>query len=106
MDMPGVVQAFFDADRRNHAEALAATFAVGAVVEDEGARHQGEVAIRDWWMEAKRKAQYIAVPIETRLDGSSAFVRAEVSGEFPGSPVTLTYAFTIENGMIARLEIR
>ena len=36
MDMPGIVNTYFDADRRNDADALLKTFAVEAVVEDEG----------------------------------------------------------------------
>lgn len=106
MNMPDIVEAFFDADSRNDADSLSQTFSSDAVVEDEGARHQGKDAIRRWWVAAKEAAQYIADPIETTGVGDTVFVRAKISGQFPGSPVKLNYSFTIEDGEITRLEIR
>lgn len=106
MDMPDVVNMYFDADSRNDTDALSEAFAPEAVVEDEGARHQGVVAIVKWWVAAKQAAQYVAEPLESTVDGDKALVRAKVSGQFPGSPVTLAYSFTIKDGRIARLEIR
>lgn len=106
MNMPGIVNMYFEADRRNDADALLATFAVEAVVEDEGARHQGVAAIREWWVAAKKAAQYVAEPMEATVEGDRALVRAKVSGQFPGSPVMLTHAFTIKDDRIVGLEIR
>jgi hypothetical protein len=106
MDMPGIVNLYFEADRRNDADALLEAFAVEAVVKDEGARHKGIAAIRDWWMAAKGTAQYVAEPMETTVEDGRTLVRARVSGQFPGSPVTLAYAFTIKDDRIVDLEIR
>jgi len=106
MDMPPIVDMYFDADSRNDADALLLTLAVDAVVEDENARHQGAVAIREWWLAAKKATQYLADPLESTVDGGKALVRARVSGQFPGSPVMLTHAFTIKDDRIVRLEIR
>lgn len=106
MDMPGIVNMYFDADSRNDADALSKTFAVEAVVEDEGARHHGVSAIREWWIAAKKAAQYVAEPFETTVDGDSALVHAKVSGQFPGSPVTVAYSFVIKDDKILRLEIQ
>ena len=106
MDMPRVVNSYFDADRRNDTDALLEAFAVGAVVKDEGARHEGLAAIRDWWMAAKTATAYIAEPMEFTPDRDGTFVRARVSGDFTGSPVTLAYAFTIINDHIVTLEIK
>lgn len=106
MNMPDVVKAFFEADRRNGPDLVARTFAVDVVVVDEGAFHQGGAAVRDWWAEAKRKTQYIAEPLDATVDGDRSFVRAKVSGQFPGSPVTLSYTFAITNDKIAKVEIR
>lgn len=106
MNMPDAVKAFFEADHRNDADSVAKTFAVDAVVVDEDAFHQGRSAIRDWWAEAKRKTQYVAEPLDATVNGNRSFVRAKVSGQFPGSPVTLSYAFATTNDKIAKLEIR
>jgi ketosteroid isomerase-like protein len=105
MDMPDVVKDYFDADRCNDANALSNTFSLDAIVEDEGARRQGVIEIRKWWLAAKKGADYTAEPLETTIDGNLVSVRAEVSGEFPGSPVTLAYAFTINDDKIVRLEM-
>ncbi|NZD49439.1 nuclear transport factor 2 family protein [Rhizobium leguminosarum] len=105
MDMPGIIDTYFEADRRNDADALLDAFAVEAVVEDEGSRHQGVAAIRVWWVAANKAAQYVAEPLECTVDGDKALLRAKVSGQFPGSPVMLTHAFTIKDDRIVRLEI-
>lgn len=105
MDMPHPVYMYFDADSRNDVDALLKTLAADAVVEDENAHHQGSDAIREWWMKAKKATQYVAEPIEVRVDGNKAVVRASVSGQFRGSPVMLTHAFTLKEDRIVRLEI-
>jgi hypothetical protein len=106
MDMPSIVNMYFDADSRNDADALLKTFGVEAVVEDENARHHGIAAIREWWLAAKMATQYCVEPLETAVDSDKALVWARVSGQFPGSPVMLTHAFTIKDDRIVRLEIR
>ncbi|MBY3081059.1 nuclear transport factor 2 family protein [Rhizobium laguerreae] len=105
MNMPNIVRVYFDADGRNDADTLTAAFCEQGVVVDEGTRHEGRDAIRSWWVAAKQKCQYVTDPIEAAGDDSSIWVRARVSGQFPGSPVTLDYAFTTENGKINQLEI-
>ncbi|MBA4204654.1 MAG: ketosteroid isomerase [Polymorphum sp.] len=105
MEMPLIVKAFFDADSRNDADALSGAFAADAVVQDEGARHQGTAAIRSWWSAAKAASQFVAEPLEATSGDGKALVRARVSGQFPGSPLILSYAFTLRDGEIAALEI-
>jgi len=106
MDMPDIVRAYFDADRHNDTDALAAAFSADAVVDDEGARHEGVRAIRSWWMAAKDKYHHVAEPIETTGASDQVSVRAELSGEFPNSPATLDFSFTLKDGKIIALEIR
>jgi hypothetical protein len=106
MDMPSIVNMYFVADSRNDVDALLKTLAVEAVVEDENVRHQGIIAVREWWLAAKKATQYRAEPVESTVGGDKALVRARVSGQFPGSPVMLTHAFTIKDDRIVRLEIR
>lgn len=106
MDMPRVVQEYFAADSRNDADALLNTFSAEAVVEDEHTRHRGYVAIRKWWMAAKEASHFVAEPLESAVDGDNVSVRARVTGQFPGSPVTLTHTFTVEGEKIVRLEIK
>lgn len=105
MDLPNCIAAYFEADSRNDVEALMATLSPEAVVEDERRRHNGTEAIRDWWIEAKRKTPHVNAPIDATTTGDVTRVRARVSGDFPGSPVTLLFTFTVINDAIARLEI-
>jgi hypothetical protein len=46
MQLPSGVKAYFEADKGDDADALAQVFSGEAVVEDEGARHEGVDAIR------------------------------------------------------------
>lgn len=105
MDLPNCIKAYFEADRRNDAEALMATLSPEAIVGDERQRHDGLDAIRAWWIEAKRKTPHVNVPIDATTIGDVTQVRTRVSGDFPGSPVTLLFTFTVSNGAITRLEI-
>lgn len=105
MQLPPAIGVYFDADQHKNEAALVVAFAEGATVRDEGAEHAGPEAIRDWWRAAKAKYRHVAQPLEaTQTDGRTV-VRARVTGEFPGSPATLTFAFTLKGDRIARLEI-
>jgi ketosteroid isomerase-like protein len=105
MNIPPSVSAYFAADSHADPDALAAAFAEGAVVLDEGGRHQGREAIRKWWIAAKEASQHVTEPVAATTEGDVVAVRAIVSGTFPGSPVTLLFRFTIESDEIIRLEI-
>ncbi|MDQ0512118.1 hypothetical protein QOZ99_003020 [Angulomicrobium amanitiforme] len=103
--MPKIVKAYFDAEHRNDPDALAGVFSTEAIVKDEGAVHRGPRAIRDWWVAAKERTHHVTAPIELAGSDDKVSVRARVSGDFPNSPVTLEFAFTIEQGKIVELEI-
>lgn len=105
MDMPESVKAYFDAERRNDADALAAVFSTNAIVKDEGAVHVGPRAIRRWWVAAKEKTHHVTAPIDLTGSGEKVSVCALVTGDFPNSPATLDFAFTIKQGKIVELEI-
>ncbi|MBL27285.1 MAG: ketosteroid isomerase [Rhodospirillaceae bacterium] len=106
MEMPKVISAYFEADRRNDADALVALFSADAVVEDERACHQGVHEIRKWWVSAKEQTHHVNEPIETTAADDRIRVRAKVSGDFPNSPVVLEFFFTIKSNKIVALEIR
>ncbi|MEI2416080.1 nuclear transport factor 2 family protein [Orrella sp. JC864] len=105
MEMPPVVQAYFQADKGSDDQALAQAFAADAVVRDEGIPHEGAAAIRAWWLAAKEKYGHVAEPQESRSAHGKIHIRARVTGRFPGSPAMLDFVFTLEGGRIARLEI-
>ncbi|MFZ5782574.1 MAG: hypothetical protein ACOY4R_20435 [Pseudomonadota bacterium] len=73
---------------------------------DEGGRHVGVAAIRQWWSAAKEKYRHVAVPRDVRRQDGRIVVRARVSGDFPGSPVELDFSFELAEEKIRALEIR
>lgn len=106
MTLPHCIDAFFQADSRDDREAVIGTFSRHAVVADERRHHVGTAAIRDWWTEAKMNTPHVNQPLDTATEGEVTRVRVRVSGDFPGSPVVLQFAFTVGGDEIERLEIR
>ncbi|MEA9393638.1 nuclear transport factor 2 family protein [Acerihabitans sp. TG2] len=102
MKMPSAVQAFFEA---KDLDVVANIFTLNAVVKDEGKRYNGRHAIRQWRVAATQKYQYISEPFEVALRGDTVMVRANVTGDFPGSPVVLGYIFHLAEENIDGLEI-
>lgn len=105
MQLPQTIQSYFAADRKNNCEALLECFAPDATVHDEGRTHSGRYAIGSWWEHSKAKYRHTAEPFEAVTDQHGAKVLARVTGEFPGSPANLTYAFRLSDEKIVALEI-
>jgi hypothetical protein len=99
------VQAYFDADKQNDGRAPLHVFAPDATVTDDGHTQTGHQAIDAWWRDVKAKYQAVAEPLEVEAEDDTLKVRAKATGQFPGSPVTLTFLFTIKDHQIAALEI-
>lgn len=102
--LPGPIAAYFAADQ-NDGDAVATRFTENAIVIDERQTHVGRDAIRRWKAEASAKFSYIVDPFAISEEGGQTVVTGHVSGNFPGSPVDLRYAFVLEGDQIARLEI-
>ena len=102
---PQPIAEYFAAQNAHDIDAMLASFGADALVIDEGKDRRGLAAIRVWIEETTRKYRpSVAVlsSVETAA-GTTATVR--VSGTFPGSPIDITYRFTLKDGKIARLEI-
>jgi len=95
---------YFDLAPRPDSDAYFAQFADDAVVEDEGQAHRGIAAIRAWRAQVPRVA-YTVRHVKAASIGHDAAVG--IAGDFPGSPVTLTFHFQFAaNGRITALTIR
>lgn len=105
MQMPPPIRTYFTARAPQDGDALAAAFASDAVVHDEGRDHHGPRQIRDWWLAAKAKYRHHAEPIDMTLGDGRTIVRATVTGDFPGSPAVLRFAFALSDDRITALEI-
>ena len=105
IELPPPIAAYFTADRKGDAQALAQCFAPGAVVIDEGNTYEGREAIRDWIAHASTEFSYTVEPFALTKDDGRIVVTSHLVGNFPGSPVDLRYRFIIESKHIAQLEI-
>jgi len=104
LDLPEPIAAYFDADRRD-GKAVARCFTAEGVVKDERKTHAGGAAIEAWKNAASAEFAYVAEPIALEKQDREIIVSGRVTGSFPGSPTILRYAFVLERGKIASLEI-
>ena len=104
-NLPETLLRYFTAVNAHDIDRMIALFADGAIVHDEGRKHCGLAAIRNWMQETIEKYDYTVAPTAFAEQSGKPIVTGLVSGNFPGSPVSLQYAFILQGGRIARLEI-
>lgn len=104
VSLPGPVAGYFTADAEGGAS-VAGWFTADGVVIDENRAHRGHAAIARWKTRASERYRYASAPVAVEDRGDRLVVTARVTGDFPGSPVDLRYAFTLSGNAIARLEI-
>lgn len=102
--LPKPIADYFAADASD-GRAIASCFTPDAVVVDERQTHKGREAIARWKAETSAKYDYLADPLAIVDKGDRVVITAHLTGNFPGSPVDLRYAFRVEADKIARLEI-
>jgi ketosteroid isomerase-like protein len=100
-----LLAAYFAAMNRQDVNAMLEAFASDAVVKDEGETRRGRAAVRAWIEDTTRKYSPSFEVGEVLDEGASTVVLGDVSGAFPGSPIRLRYAFTLDSARISRLEI-
>lgn len=105
IDLPGVIEAYFKADKKGNAQAISECFTQDAVVVDEGNTYTGRGAIRQWMANASTNYTYTVEPFALVEEGGRTVVTSHLVGNFPGSPVDLRYVFVLKDGIIAELEI-
>jgi len=104
LTLPGPIAAYFQIDA--HAgETITHCFTEHARVRDEGRTHSGHAAIKAWKLQASTQYSYTSEPIGVEETDGGYVVTSRVTGNFPGSPVDLRFAFQLERGKIAILEI-
>lgn len=104
LSLPKPIADYFAADATD-GTAVAKCFTADAVVIDEKQTHRGREAIARWKTEASAKYDYDSEPVAIDDQDDRIIVTAHLTGNFPGSPVDLRYAFTLAGNEIARLEI-
>jgi hypothetical protein len=103
--LPPIVRRFLEAANRRDASLAAACFAPAATVRDEGRDYEGREAIYRWIAATVRRYLPTFVPLKSFASDDVVRVQMAVSGEFPGSPVTLDYELRVQHGKISALTI-
>ena len=103
LTLPEPIAAYFAAE--HNPEALAHCFTAQAVMKDDGHTYTGINAIKAFMAAASAKYRATSVPFALEREDGVQVVRAKVTGNFPLSPINLTYRFRLERGLIASLEI-
>lgn len=103
-DPTELVDRYFRLAPQRDSGAYLAQFAPDAIAEDEGHEYHGIEAIRAWRSEVPVVSYTVG---EVAVADGEHVARAEIVGDFPGSPVTLTFGFTFtDDGHIKALAIR
>lgn len=104
LTLPEPIAAYFAAEHKP--EALARCFTAQAVMKDDGHTYTGVDAIKAFMAEASARYSATTVPFALEREDGLQVVQAKVTGNFPGSPIDLSYRFRLERGLIAALEIK
>lgn len=103
MNLPKVITDLVQAQNSSNSTAYANCFTETAVVFDEGKTHNGKKEIKTWIEKANKVYQVKMIPINYSATGQT--LEAEISGNFPGSPLVLTYHYEFKDELIQSLEI-
>ena len=106
LKLPKAIAAFVRAGNSGDLDSMSECFAPGATVRDEGHFYEGLPAIKAWTARAKKKYKHTVTPLEIETHDGTATLKARLTGEFPGSPVTTNFHFALVNGQITALQIR
>ena len=103
MNLPNVISNLTEAQNNFDSLTYANCFSENAVVFDEGKTHNGKTEIQQWIQKANEEYQAVMKPVE--YSEKEETLKAEVSGNFPGSPLVLAYHFKLNEGLIESLKI-
>ncbi len=103
MNLPKVIADLAEAQHNFDGESYANCFSEAAIVFDEGKNHKGRKEIQQWITKANEEFQTVMKPLE--YSETEEILKAEVSGNFPGSPIILSYHFKLNDGLIESLKI-
>ena len=106
VQLPGPIERYVQVSNFGIAEAASECFAPDAIVRDEGQAYEGVAAIENWMAAAKKKYDHTVAPLELAERDGQNVLKARLTGNFPGSPITVNFSFVLAGGKIRSLEIR
>lgn len=109
MNIPvnSTIATYIQASNNNDTDALISCFDVNAIVTDEGRTYRGIEEIRQWITESRAVYAFTLEAIGTtpQNEDKVTVVTCRVTGTFPGSPVDLSFFFTLQGDSIVALTI-
>ena len=103
--LPPTIARFIEASNARVLDAALGCFGEEAVVEDEDRTHRGIVEVRAWKQATEERFRYTIEPTSVEERDGRFLVRGILAGNFPGSPVELTYDFRLVDDAIGSLRI-
>jgi SnoaL-like protein len=103
--LPPPVDLYVEIENSGDIEALSQCFACDATVRDEGHTYEGLAAIKEWKADTKKKYNHTVAPLAVAHRDGKTVLEAKLTGNFPGSPLTLEFSFLLKDGKIVSLEI-
>jgi len=105
INLPPIIQKYIDASNAHDVKSILPCFNDDAIVRDENETHRGKVDIERWLVKTIEKYKFQFKPLSSQEHPNETVVSVQVSGTFPGSPVSLDYHFAIAGDKIASLMI-
>src|SRR5437764_12977801 len=91
--LPRIIQNYLEASNAHNVQSILACFADGATVRDENTTHHGKIDIERWPTETLEKYKIQFKPLSAEQRDHETLVAVQISGTFPGRPVTVGYHF-------------
>jgi len=102
---PKPIADYIEANARLDVDGMLAPFAADAVLFDLNRRLEGHAELRTLFEEEVVAVKAIFTPDGVRQENGKIVVEGPAHGDFKGSPIRFTYAFTLEKDAIRMLEI-
>jgi hypothetical protein len=105
MNLPKVVADLVQAQNDFDSVAYATCFSETAVVLDEGKTHNGRKEIELWIADSNERYKATMRPVSFEEKETESILKAEVTGNFEGSPIVMSYHLGIADELIQSLKI-
>jgi hypothetical protein len=103
--LPPAIERYVKAENSGDVASLSECFAPTATVRDEGRMHRGLAEIQQWKAATASKYQHRMEPLAVVSEGGKTIVISRLTGNFPGSPIELRFAFELDGDRITSLAI-
>ena len=99
------ISTYFETRNAHEGARTAALFTADGRVHDERQDHQGREAIQSWAEQTSGQYNMTQTPKAVQKEGGATLVTTEVAGDFPGSPIELSFRFVTQGENIRDLKI-